>query len=404
MGMSASRTPARLRAARAVGMLLLVVYVICTAGTIALTAARGLNVFLSNALLLPAGCFAVVGTFIITRRARNRIGWVFSAIGFLWASGSFATLYAAHSYEKSPLPGGLLAAWYQEWFWVPWLFLLLTGTSMLFPDGKLPSERWRRFGVALFACVALVTVLTALDPRLEIADSIVSLDNPVGISPFGDPDSEPLSLPFFLLLWTSVFASLISLVVRFRRARGELRLQMKWFVFAAVVLVVGFLAGVVMDILQLGRLAALDAIVISLPPLAAGVAILKYRLYDIDVVINRTLVYGTLTAVLAIAYLGCVLVLQLVLSPVTPQSDLAVAGSTIAVAALFRPLRARIQGLIDHRFYRHKYDTAQTLDRFSTRLREEVDLTTLSSELIGVVTQTMQPAHASLWLRRPEVT
>ena len=223
------------------------------------------------------------------------------------------------------------------------------------------------------------------------------LTNPYGVN---SPLIDALQGLSWLLLLIAIVGSVASLIVRFRRARGEQRQQMKWLAFA------GAVAGtcvIVFTVLYdvVGEAVANAAImlgVLSLP-LAAGMAILRYRLYDIDVVINRTLVYGALTATLAAAYLGCVLLLQLLLGGITGDSSLAVAGSTLAVAALFRPARARIQDVVDRRFYRRKYDAQRTLEAFSARLRDQVDLGTLNAELNSVVRDTLQPAHVSLWLR-----
>jgi hypothetical protein len=211
-----------------------------------------------------------------------------------------------------------------------------------------------------------------------------------------------------------------AVVVRLRRARGDERQQLKWFAYVAALMATGFaVAALSLAIAAaggwdednlptwlgafgtVGWMTGLLALVLALP-VAIGVSVLKYRLYDIDVVINRTLVYGSVTALLAGAYLGLVLLFQLAFSPVTEGSGLAVALSTLAVAALFRPARNRVQRLVDRRFYRGKYDAQQTLEGFAARLREEVDLDALRGELTGVVAETMQPAHVSLWLREAE--
>jgi hypothetical protein len=230
-------------------------------------------------------------------------------------------------------------------------------------------------------------------------------DFPQVMNPYGvdTPLLEPLEGLAALLLVIGLVGSSVSLVLRFRRATGEQRQQIKWLALAGAVAAATIpIATAGYDLW--GERATNIASMISVLglPVATGVAILRYRLYDIDVVINRTLVYGALTATLLGVYLGTVLVLQLALSGVTEGSGLAVAGSTLAVAALFRPARRRIQGIVDRRFFRRKYDAALTLERFGTRLRDEVDLDTLGSELSGVVAQTMQPASVSLWLRRPE--
>ena len=204
-----------------------------------------------------------------------------------------------------------------------------------------------------------------------------------------------------------------SVVVRLRQARGDERQQIKWFAYVAALLGAAMLLALVAEILH--QAAGVDAtwgyvlgaggwfsalfLVIFGIPIAAGIAIFRYRLYDIDVVVNRTLVYGVLTVSLTLLYAGGVLLLQLLLQPLTEESDLAIAGSTLAVAALFRPLRSRIQALVDRRFYRRRYDAARTLEAFGARLRDELDLDTLSVVLRGVVRETMQPAHVSLWVR-----
>jgi hypothetical protein len=211
---------------------------------------------------------------------------------------------------------------------------------------------------------------------------------------------DPLTGLSFLVLIVGIGGSAASLIVRFRRATGEQRVQIKWLALA------GALVAVIFPIALVGygvwgedvSNVAIMLSVLSLP-VAAGVAILRYRLYDIDVVINRTIVYGALTVILAGTYLGSVLVLQLLLNGLSGDSGLAVAASTLGVAALFRPARARVQGVVDRRFYRRKYDAGRTLTAFSTRLRDEVDLEALSSELRAVVDDAMQPSHVSLWLR-----
>ena len=277
---------------------------------------------------------------------------------------------------------------------------------ILFPDGRLPSARWRVVAWLSAGVIVIVTLSEAFRPG-ELA-AARGVDNPYGIAV---AEHMPLRLAggMNVLLVLCILAAATSVVLRFRRARGRERLQIKWFAYAgalvAVLLGLAMAGELVADLLgaerPLGlRLVenAVSASAVGLP-LAIGIAVLRHDLYEIDVVINRTLVYGVLTVILAGTYLGLVLLLQLALSPLTEGNELAVAGSTLAVAALFRPARRRIQALVDRRFYRRKYDATQTLAAFSARLREEVELDTLSAELRGVVHETMQPAHVSLWLR-----
>jgi hypothetical protein len=265
------------------------------------------------------------------------------------------------------------------------------------------------------AALVLSVLGSAFDPgRLDV-DSAVPVDNPFGI---GGPMAgvwPVLSRAGDVLAGIAFVLAAASLVVRFRRSRGVERQQLKWFAYVGLLAATGLAVAMAqvlfgvqpgedagggwLEVLgAVGWFTALAAIVIGIP-LATGMAILRHRLYDIDVVINRTLVYGALTATLAGAYLGSVLLLQLALGPLTEDNGLAIAGSTLGVAALFRPARASIQELVDRRFYRRKYDAAHTIERFGAHVRDEVELDALSSELRAVVAETMQPAHLSLWLR-----
>ena len=353
---------------------------------------------------LTSVAYAVVGALIATRHPRNAVGWLFCTVGI--GIHVPAALWAYAMYDLAATSGGLPAEEVAAWLsaWSDGLFVTALAFSLLlFPNGRFASRRWRVVGHAAVALTLAWAVALAVDPGPLYNFETVS--NPVGIQaaeavvePIADLGSATSGLVLLILAVASV-------VIRHRRADAVERQQIKWLVaasaFAVLTLLIGALAvivggagDVVTSLLAFGALAAF--------PVAAGIAILRYRLYDIDVVVNRTLVYGVLTATLAGAYLGSVLLLQLVLRPLTEESDLAIAGSTLAVAALFRPARSRIQALVDRRFYRRKYDAAQTLAAFSARLREEVELDTLSAELRKAVSETMQPAHVSLWLRKAE--
>ena len=320
--------------------------------------------------------FSVAGALIVGRQPRNPIGWIFGgaslALAFTFLAEEYGT-YALYT-ESGELPGGPEAIWLAAWLFFPGLFSLVTFFFLLFPDGRLPSRRWRpAVWLAAFTMTALALGYAFAPGPIE---EYPQVENPVGIGGDLARVAEGIGWP---LLPVAVLVSASALIVRFRRARGEERLQLKWVAAAGVVNAVCLALMVVLWFAGFETPATLLMLVgLLVLTAAAGVAILKYRLYDIDVVINRALVYGALTATLAAAYLGSVLLLQAVLSP---GSDLAVAASTLAVAALFRPARTRIQALVDRRFYRRRYDAARTLDRFGARLRDQIDLDALGGEL-----------------------
>jgi MFS family permease len=348
---------------------------------------------------LVALTFPLVGALIVSRRPGNPVGWLFCVAGTAEALTEFATSYSVFALLSSPrLAGGELAAWLGGVAWIPSVSLIVF-LMLLFPSGTLPSERWR-WGTRLAGFgIVLTTVAFALHPHTELPQEGLRVENPVAIPSLKDALELALLLGGALILGSMV-AGLVALVLRYRRSRGHERLQLKWFTYSAALIVVLVLSTI--NIPSGVLLGTVQAVLIG-PALAVatGVAMLRHRLYDIDVVINRTLVYALLTATLGAVYVGSVLLLQLGLDPLTADSSLAVAVSTLAVAALFRPARARIQGVVDRRFYRRKYDAARTLEHFSARLREQVDLDALGGELRSVVDETMQPAHVSLWLRAP---
>jgi hypothetical protein len=341
--------------------------------------------------------FSSVGALVASRRPGNPIGWIMCLAGLAYGVGG-----ACVSYVESLNPGergslGTAAEWVSSWVWMIGIGPVVTLLLLLFPSGRLPSPRWRPVAAAGAGGLALLVIGIALTPgRFEGS----SIENPLGVSGAGVAAAVGS-----VLLIAAAPASIASLVVRYRHGHHEERQQLKWLTWAGGL--VGSALGVLLvieltvssDTTELSNTLVTGSI--TAVPLAIGVAILRHGLYDVDVVINRTLVYGALTASLAAAYLGTVLLLQLTLSPLTEDSGLAVAGSTLAVAALFRPLRTRIQELVDRRFFRSRYDAAVTLAGFGSRVRDEVDLDALGGELRSVVSRTMQPAHVSLWLRAP---
>ena len=352
--------------------------------------------------LLTEASAALVGALIISRRPRNPVGWLISCHALCFTLGEFSRQYAIYGLLTEPgsLPLARVMASPPYWVWYPGLIAMTAFLPLYFPDGRLVSRRWRP--VAWLA-VLLATALTAFAVVRPGGDETRGIPNPLGIESLND--FEPVFGAFEILVpvsWVVVgLLSVASLVVRFRRSRGVERQQIKWVVYAAVL----FISWAVLEQLLPVRLPPIvDEIffVVSLQGLwaAIAVAIFRYRLYDIDRIINRTLVYGFLTTALALVYLGGVALLQTVLRSLTGgESQLAVVASTLAIAALFNPLRRRIQAFVDRRFYRGKYDAAKTLATFGARLRDETDLGSLSEDLLGVVHETMQPEQASLWLR-----
>jgi uncharacterized membrane protein YidH (DUF202 family) len=351
--------------------------------------------------LLSFAVFLPVGAVVAARHPGNPVGWLFIALGMSEVLSVAFQEYAVVSllWHPGSLPGGEGASWLTSWVWVPGLSLF-PFLVLLFPTGHLPSPRWR--WLAWVAALNTVLVTAAgislwpfRGPRLLRSPELLE---EAGLA------TQVVTVVFPIVL-ASLVASLASVIVRFRRSRGEERQQLKWIALAAAIGAFGIVLSELFDDMLGIDGTPFEAAIEGLGgpwliAVAAGVAILRYRLYDIDLIINRTLVYGSLTAILAAAYFGVVVVLQNAI-PGADDSDFTIAGSTLAVAALFRPLRSRVQGFIDRRFYRRKVDAQRTLESFSSRLREDVDLDHLSADLLNVVRDTMQPVHASLWLRLP---
>jgi hypothetical protein len=362
---------------------------------------NGVNSLLLQGVWLVAS--SSVGAVIVSRRSGNPIGWILCAIGFLLASSLFSGLYAFRALVSSPgsLPAGEVAAWFSAWVQNP-AYLLFLCLFLLFPEGRPLSHRWRPLLWIVGIVVATSILVGAFYPGP--IRGLEPVRNPLGI----EAAREVLVFAGGLLsyLFTALLlASVISVYLRFRRGSGTERQQIKWLAYAAALLGVTALVGVVDDLLLGGPrwwfLLLLGAAFLGIP-LSIGAAMLHYRLYEIDLIINCTLVYGSLTALLALVYFGGVATTQAIFHALTGQEQqpqLAIVFSTLVIAALFNPLRRRIQGLIDRRFYRRKYDARKTLEAFSAKLRDKTDLEALNVELVGVVRETMQPTHVSLWLR-----
>jgi hypothetical protein len=340
--------------------------------------------------------FPTVGAIIASRRPGNVVGWLFCAIGLSGGAAVFFAEYGIYALATNPgtLPAGVAATWIGTWVWVPSVALTVTFLLLLFPHGRLLSPRWRPVAWLAAGATVMGIGIMAVVPW-EVLEPNAPRENPFGLGAF-EPVLLPLGVSALALFFASALLSALSLFLRFRRSQGVERQQLKWFVYA------GVLSVVTIVLPGPGSAAApvLQMMAIPLLAVAAGIAILRYRLYDIDLLINRTLVYGSLTAIFVLFYLCLVVSLQYALRTLTGQeSQLAVVASTLAVAALFNPLRRRIQGFIDRRFYRRKYDSRKTLEAFSTKLRDETHLEALNADLVGVVRETMQPTHISVWLR-----
>ena len=356
-------------------------------------------------LFVGFSLFAAVGSLLVAKRPDNPIGWIMSANALIVGIFPACESYAAYVMSTSGQPDALavVGAWANSWYWYLLLALTFIYLPLLFPDGRLLSRRWLPVAVVPGIGVAGIAILGALTETLRGQTFDYRIDNPIGIEGLGYVED----LQAFAVLGGGALAigtvgSVVSVVVRFRRSRGTERQQLKWFLYAAAPIV----ASPAIESLPVIVSGLLFGWVLLGLPAAIGIAVLRYRLYEIDLVINRTLVYGSLTVMLALVYFGGVAITQTVFRLLTGQEQqpqLAVVVSTLVIAAIFNPLRRRVQAFVDRRFYRKKYDAVQILQSFGARLRNETDLDTLSSDLVGVVRETVQPAHVSLWLRADTV-
>ena len=353
-------------------------------------------------LLTQMVSFSVVGALIASHRPENPIGWLFCAAALFYGIEIAGEEYAIYALLTNPgsLPLGAELAWLTEWIWAPGFGIILVFLPLLFPDGHPPSRRWRGVGWLGGLSIGLICVLTSIVLWPERGPALLQLEGFGGeVEEWRSAVSDWVLKLVGPMLLLAGLGAVISLFVRFRRARGDERQQIKWFASAAALT----LAWIIVAEEQSGEIVALwGLLVIASIPVATGMAILRYRLYDIDRIINRTLVYGVLTGILALVYFGGVATSEAIFRALTGQEQqpqIAVVVSTLVIAALFTPLRRRIQRFIDRRFYRRKYDARKTLEAFSAQLRDETDLEALSDNLVGVVRETMQPVHVSLWLR-----
>lgn len=362
--------------------------------------------FVANLLIIPSFLpLAALGALIAARHPRNSFGWLLSGIALVWETYALLDIYSVYAYgvRDGAIFGSRFAMWGGNWMFFLALGLVVAFVPLLFPNGRLPPGRWR----IVFWMALVGTVCTSAGFAFERityeTDALLngpSIPNPYSLSGWF---TNPLFLIGFPLAIASGVAAGMSIIWRLRRARGIERQQLKWVAYAGALAAAIFVVNTLLFIMGLGiadSVWVLQVLSFAAFPFAAGLAILRYRLFDIDLLIRRTLVYGLLSVSLIAAYLALILVSQSVVQAVTGHgSDITTAAATLGVAALFRPFLTRIRALVDRRFYRSKYDAARLLESFSARLRDELDLTALTAEVSAVVQETMHPTHVSLWLR-----
>jgi hypothetical protein len=342
--------------------------------------------------------FATIGLVLTLRRPDNPIGWLYAAAGLAWSAYVPVDPWVDQLQRSGrPLPAlARYLALIGETFWAIGIVLAITLPLLLLPDGRLRSPRWRPVAVAALAGAAMTVVGSWLDPA-PMTNTLEPVAKPFALHGWAGTVAAVVSWTGWGILFASIPAAALCAVLRFRASRGVERQQLRWVAFGATASVVGPLLAIALE--ATGILPTVDAfswpLLLSVP-LAIAVAVLRYRLWDLDRLVSRSLAYTVLTVLLGLGYAAAVLLLGRLLPD---SSSLAVAGATLAVAAAFQPARRRVQELVDRRFNRRRYDAARTVDAFSVRLRDQVDLDALHGELLGVVHQTMQPTQASLWLR-----
>ena len=368
-----------------------------TAVTLWLSRDNGLPISVSQiSLLVSFYLYLVVGILLLLRRPGNRLGWLLTTVGLVPALGVAVQEYARLALVERPsMPGGIAAAWLNQLWWFANLAGVFIFVPLLFPTGRLPSPRWRWLARLVVAAVTAVILMEAFGPDLSGQNSY-EVANPLAVAWVEDLEEGLFGGLLFAVIALCMLATIVSLVVRFRRSRGVERQQLKWFVFAGI-----FVVGLpLLELLGLS-FAGVEAFdfALSFIPITIGIAVLRYRLYDIDRIISRTLTYGVLSAVLIGLYLAAVTALTAVTAPVTGDSPLAVAAATLLAASAFRPARAKIQSLVDRRFNRVRYDASQTVDEFRARLRDELDLSAIAGTFKTAVDGTVEPSQAVVWLR-----
>jgi hypothetical protein len=349
--------------------------------------------------------FVSVGALVATKRPENPLGWVMLAAGIAYSVAGISTGWVEEFVEpgmQNSLPA-IYLGWVSSWMWGIGPFISGTYLLLLFPDGHVPSPRWRPVARAIGVGIVMVVTGIAFKPGPMEVDAPVEINNPLGIGAIGTPIGIVGSIGA-AIVFAGILLSVGSLFVRYRRAVVQTRMQIRWLAFAAAAALLLVTAATAIEAVVGSDATELNNIIVTVSlttlPLSIGVAILRHRLYDIDRIINRTIVYALVTGSAVAVYAGTVFVVGTVL--VGPSDNLTVAVATLAAAAVFRPALRRVQAFVDRRFYRRKYDAQHTIDAFGTRLREETDLDELTGDLVDVVRTTMQPEHVSVWLRTEE--
>ena len=347
---------------------------------------------------LGFGSFAAVGSLLVARCPSNPVSWFMVTIGLVGGLFPTADAYAAYILTTQGTPNllAVFCAWLNQIYWIPLLGLALIYLPLLFPDGHLPSRRW--LPVTILASLAVVgaLVINAFSETLNGQIIDYQITNPIGIKGLGSAVDTSF-FPFLVIgLLVGLFSAVASLIVRFIHSKGAERQQIKWFLFAVTLIPLMITTNYLPNIFG----AFVVGVILVCLSIAIGVAVLRYHLYDIDLIIRRTLQYSILTGLLVLVYFGGIVLLQSIIRSLTGDvSQVAIVISTLGIAALFNPLRHRSQDFVDRRFYRSKYDAARVLSAFAQTARDEVEMNRLSGALLEIVVDAMQPEKASLWLR-----
>ena len=357
--------------------------------------------------------YASVGAILAIRRPGNTLGWLLTAIAWSFALSWLPVLATAQELQALAAPPVVLViAWFKWWWSLPLVLALVAVLAIVFPTGRLPSGAWRRPAQLLMVTLATITLIAAVLPVAEVSpgDAAASflMPNPLRLVPQGPPGTEPGGLPTWLTGlpgFALLVASIASMLVRYVRSSGIERLQLQWLVAGLASVVIAVPGGFVLFALlgpESGGLVWVPAIVaFTLPPIAIGIAILRYRLYEIDRIISRTVGWAIVSGVLVAVFAGLVLGLQAALAGFTQGQTLSVAASTLVAFALFQPIRRRVQRAVDRRFDRARYDGERTAAAFAERLRSQVDLVGLEADITGTVGAALRPTSTGLWIRSP---